>query len=350
MSRKNKDKIDEPQDELVALEYTDLVELIQFAQDQRSEKMNQRIYLQLERDLVANLHQHAQEEARKIGERALVEERLLALCEEEHRTEVKTYLQKLKQLDFENERNLMLIDQQAQVELDQEADHHDTRLGKLKHEKTEANEKLLKSQQEGIKEIHKREQDIKNVLELGKATHAQELKSLEVRLEESLEQLQRDLDLKIRVELHEIEERKNFHINELIRNHEKAFDELKAFYSFITVENLNLIKSQKEELSSCRGRHESNQKKLQFLKEKNVALEVGSAAGEGRGRKGDERPQPHSQAVPQGPDFPEQPEDQTGVSHGKNQENEGGKDGVGAQIRQSFAKNSIGEGQLRDGD
>ena len=274
MSRRNKDKIDEPQDELTSLEYSDLVELLQFAQDQRSDKMNQRIYLQLERDFVANLHQNAIEEGKKIQEKTLVEERLLAVCEENHRVEVKTYLQNLKQLDFENERNLMMIDTHAQSELDQEADHHDGRLAALKREKGDAKEKLLKSQQEGIKEIHKREQDIRNVLELGKATHAQDLKSLETRLDENLEQLQRDLDLKIRVELHEIEERKNFHINELIRNHEKAFDELKAFYSFITVENLNLIKSQKEELGNCKSRHESNQKKLQFLKEKNVALEV----------------------------------------------------------------------------
>ena len=48
----------------------------------------------------------------------------------------------------------------------------------------------------------------------------------------------------------------------------------KAFYSFITVENLNLIKNQKEELNNCKSRHEANQKKLLSLKEKNTKLEV----------------------------------------------------------------------------
>jgi len=51
------------------------------------------------------------------------------------------------------------------------------------------------------------------------------------------------------VEIHELEERKNQHINELIGNHDKAFAELKKYYNDITAENLNLIKGQKEEIA-----------------------------------------------------------------------------------------------------
>jgi len=40
------------------------------------------------------------------------------------------------------------------------------------------------------------------------------------------------------VELHELEERKNLHINELMTNHEDAFTELKRYYNDITRENL----------------------------------------------------------------------------------------------------------------
>jgi len=49
--------------------------------------------------------------------------------------------------------------------------------------------------------------------------------------------------LKLKVEIHEIEERKNQHINDLMRNHEAAFAELKAYYNDITRENLGLIKA-----------------------------------------------------------------------------------------------------------
>ena len=43
------------------------------------------------------------------------------------------------------------------------------------------------------------------------------------------------------MEIHELEERKNLHINDLMRNHEKAFEELKLYYNEITAENLGLI-------------------------------------------------------------------------------------------------------------
>jgi hypothetical protein len=45
--------------------------------------------------------------------------------------------------------------------------------------------------------------------------------------------------------VHEVEERKNTHINELMRKHEKAFAEIKCYYNDITQNNLDLIKTLK---------------------------------------------------------------------------------------------------------
>jgi len=64
-----------------------------------------------------------------------------------------------------------------------------------------------------------------------------------------LAKLKEDLELKLKVEIHELEERKNLHINELMNNHEKAFAELKKYYNDITAENLNLIKAHKEKIA-----------------------------------------------------------------------------------------------------
>ena len=52
-----------------------------------------------------------------------------------------------------------------------------------------------------------------------------------------------ELKLKIKTDINEIEERKNHHINELIKNHNNAFEELKGFYNYITCENLALVKA-----------------------------------------------------------------------------------------------------------
>jgi len=53
----------------------------------------------------------------------------------------------------------------------------------------------------------------------------------------------------MKVEIHEIEERKNEHINELMSNHEAAFKEMKHYQNQITRENLELIKSHRDQLA-----------------------------------------------------------------------------------------------------
>jgi hypothetical protein len=75
-----------------------------------------------------------------------------------------------------------------------------------------------------------------------------------------------ELDLRMKVEIHEIEERKNQHINELLKNHEEAFREMKDYYNDITKENLELIRMYKEKLIDIRQQIEFNKTKVEHLK------------------------------------------------------------------------------------
>ena len=54
------------------------------------------------------------------------------------------------------------------------------------------------------------------------------LSELTSRCEIRLRQLEVNLELRRRVEVHEVEERKNQHINDLVKNHKKAFGQMKA--------------------------------------------------------------------------------------------------------------------------
>ena len=67
----------------------------------------------------------------------------------------------------------------------------------------------------------------------------------EKRYEEKLDSMKEELELKLKVDIHELEERKNLHINELIKNHDEAFAELKNYYNEITRDNLKMIKDHK---------------------------------------------------------------------------------------------------------
>lgn len=72
--------------------------------------------------------------------------------------------------------------------------------------------------------------------------------------------LREDLELRRKQEIHEIEERKNNHINELMRQHERSFAEIKNYYNDITHNNLDLIKTLKEDVAEMKKREAQNEK------------------------------------------------------------------------------------------
>ena len=72
----------------------------------------------------------------------------------------------------------------------------------------------------------------------------------------------------MKVEIHEIEERKNQHINELMKNHEEAFKEMKEYYNNITRENLELIRMHKEKLQDIKHQIEQNKTTVEHLEQK----------------------------------------------------------------------------------
>lgn len=91
--------------------------------------------------------------------------------------------------------------------------------------------------------------------------------------EDKLTRLGEDLELRLKVEIHEIEERKNQHINDLMKNHEEAFKEMKDYYNDITRENLELIRMHKEKLVEIRAQIDANIKTVDHLKAKKEELE-----------------------------------------------------------------------------
>ncbi|NXI36603.1 DRC4 protein, partial [Galbula dea] len=85
---------------------------------------------------------------------------------------------------------------------------------------------------------------------------------IEAKYTKKMQALRDELDLRRKTEIHEVEERKNNHINELMRNHERAFSDMKNYYNDITLKNLELISLLKEQIE------EMKKKENQLEKEK----------------------------------------------------------------------------------
>lgn len=75
-----------------------------------------------------------------------------------------------------------------------------------------------------------------------------EAAEMEQKYEQKLTNQYESLTLKHRMEITEVEERKNTQIADLMKNHEDAFTEMKTYYNDITLNNLSLIKSMQVEL------------------------------------------------------------------------------------------------------
>nr|XP_029495247.1 dynein regulatory complex subunit 4-like [Oncorhynchus nerka] len=75
-----------------------------------------------------------------------------------------------------------------------------------------------------------------------------QVREIEAKYETKMQMLRQEQDLRRKTEIHEIEERKNSQINTLMKNHEKAFSDIKNYYNDITFKditfnNLSLINS-----------------------------------------------------------------------------------------------------------
>lgn len=64
---------------------------------------------------------------------------------------------------------------------------------------------------------------------------------MEAKYTRKMQALRDEMDLRRKTELHELEERKNTQISELMGNHEGAFGAIKNYYNDITAKNLTLI-------------------------------------------------------------------------------------------------------------
>lgn len=84
--------------------------------------------------------------------------------------------------------------------------------------------------------------------------------------ETKMDLLRDELELRRKVEIKEIEERKNAQIHALMKNHEKAFGDIKNYYNDITLNNMALINSLKEQVEEMKMKGERDEKLMSDIK------------------------------------------------------------------------------------
>ncbi|XP_043788774.1 dynein regulatory complex subunit 4 isoform X1 [Apis laboriosa] len=225
----------------------------------------ERNFFQLERDKIRTYWEITRHQLDEAQATVRNKEREKEELSEKHEAELKLYKQKVKHLMYEH-----------QTDLSETKAEHMVALKMAQDDYTLQENELIKDKRE-LKKMQK-EQDLAHLNEIKtlKLKYAEEIDKLikqfeneaielEQKYEHKLTSQYEALTLKHRMEMTEVEERKNTQITNLIKNHEVAFAEMKAYYNDITLNNLSLIKSMKEQMDEMRNNEERMKKQVREL-------------------------------------------------------------------------------------
>ena len=177
--------------------------------------------------MIHDFYHNTREEIKELESRVSNYDTLMQNSEESHRTDIISHMQKVKHLEYEHLNSCDGVKGDAMGDMKEERTYFvDNEKDNLKS-KGERKEAYSRDEMANIAEVEEYEKtlqdsvnDLKHELDLTK-------KALIENYEHKLEKLEAELELRMKVEIHEIEERKNEHINELMMNHETAFREMK---------------------------------------------------------------------------------------------------------------------------
>jgi hypothetical protein len=247
---------------------TKIVEL----EKEKSKEEEYRNYMQLERDKINAFWEITKKELDDKRAEMRNKDREMEEMEERHQVEIKVYKQKVKHLLYEHQNNITTLKADGESAL------------KLSHEAAQEEAAGLQKDKRSLKlEIKESELAHEDVVRQLKLEHAKEItklreafeinaKELGQKYEKKMKLLRDDLEIRRKQEVHEIEERKNTHINELMKHHEKAFAEIKGYYQDVTHNNLDLIKTLKEEVGEMKKKESANEKLMYEIAQENKRL------------------------------------------------------------------------------
>jgi len=232
----------------------------------------ERNYFQLERDKVNTFWEITKRQLDEKKAEIRNKEREMEETEERHQVEIKVYKQKVKHLLYEHQNNITELKAESSVALKLAQDDHRRQENSLSKDKRSLKVELKEHElahEDIIKNLKRgKEEDITKLRE----DFERQAREIEAKYEKKMRSLRDELELRRKTEIHEIEERKNSQINTLMKNHEKAFSDIKNYYNDITLNNLALINSLKEQVEDMKRKEERMEKQMNEIMAENRKL------------------------------------------------------------------------------
>ena len=184
--------------------------------DETKKLSHDRVQAQLDRDTIEKFYGNTKLELREVELASLLKDKEVELANGQHRVEIRVFQQKVKFLEYEHDVALKCITTEERALLDGANNEHSGRDLALRTEKATLRSKL-----------EKLEDSLTEAVKVLRTSHERSLKKLSEELELMLETLRKryddrlaalrdELALRHKVELRDMDERKNSHINQLM--------------------------------------------------------------------------------------------------------------------------------------
>ncbi|XP_053615797.1 dynein regulatory complex subunit 4 [Plodia interpunctella] len=225
--------------------------LEQFAlkvKEELDKEREERNYFQLERDKIRTFWEITRQQLEEAKAELRNRERATEEAQEENEALLETEKQKIKHLKYEQQASAAALRAENLVALKAAKEEHAEQELELLNDKRTLRAEMREKVSAALDELRR-----------AKLMHAEELsktrdefqeraKQIEEKAERKLHETKVELTVKHRTEIAEVEERKNKQLSELIAHHERAFSDLKNYYNDITLNNLGLISSLKQQM------------------------------------------------------------------------------------------------------
>ena len=159
---------------------------------------------------------------------------------------------------YEHHSRITTLKSEAELAIKMREDEYRKRFTELLNEKRSLKMELKEA--ELAEEDLVRQHNLDHAKEITKLRQEFEanVNAIEQKYEKKMKVLKEDSEQRRTHEIHEIEERKNAHIDRLLKDHDIAFSEIKNYYNDITHNNLDLIKTLKEDVAELKKKEATN--------------------------------------------------------------------------------------------
>ncbi|XP_030380785.1 dynein regulatory complex subunit 4 [Scaptodrosophila lebanonensis] len=216
----------------------------------------ERNYFQLERDKIRTFWDITRTQLEEVKYELQQKEKEIETAQELADVDMKYLQQRMKHLAFENNNHLGEQRIEAMTQLKLAQDHHRMQERELLRDKRSMR-RILRERME-IAEMQMRQMEAyfnEKMLDQ-RLFFEHERKDNEMLHEERMLEQKKQLELFYGIQMFEEEERKNQQIKNLQQHHDQAFTDMKNYYNDITLNNLALIGSMKEQLEYLRRQAE----------------------------------------------------------------------------------------------